>query len=266
MLAVTTLAPFGAAIGGVAIDTADAAQARAIAQQLARHRVIVLRDQPDDDAAFVRFLRLFGDLTFTAGETPVPGAPDLNIVSNVGRTTPPRSVFHTDTSYVARPPAITALRAVTVSPVGPATGGATLFSDQVRAAATLPPRCRAALAGRTLRHAASGLKGDAATQTLAADHPLLCRLAATGETALYLSTPERCSAISGLAPATSARLVAALYRHSTRTPRLYRHHWRAGDILLWDDRATMHRADHAGPVGTRILHRGLVLGDAPAAG
>ncbi len=49
-------------------------------------------------------------------------------------------------------------------------------------------------------------------------------------------------------------------------PRGAPHHWRAGDIFFWDDRATMYRADHAGPVGDRVLHRGLVLGDAPAAG
>ena len=67
-----------------------------------------------DDASFVSFLKLFGAMIFTVGETPVPGAEDLNIVSNVGRTTPPRSVFHTDTSFVACPPSFTALRPVSL--------------------------------------------------------------------------------------------------------------------------------------------------------
>ena len=65
-----------------------------------------------DDEGFLRFLRSFGDLQFTEGETPVPGVDELNVISNVGRTTPPRSTFHTDTSYVRNPPAYTALRAV----------------------------------------------------------------------------------------------------------------------------------------------------------
>lgn len=63
-------------------------------------------------------------MTFTEGETPVAGFPDLNVISNVGRT-PPRSVFHVDTSYVRRPPAYTALRAVQI----PAQGGETLFTS-----------------------------------------------------------------------------------------------------------------------------------------
>ena len=76
----------------------------------------------------------------------MPGLADLNVVSNVGRTTPPRSVFHVDTSYVARPPAYTALRAVRI----PERGGETLFTDQYRAYETLPGDIRTHLAGRTI--------------------------------------------------------------------------------------------------------------------
>jgi taurine dioxygenase len=199
-------------------------------------------------------LRALGELTFTAGETPVAGAPDLNLISNVGRSTPPRSVFHTDTSYVARPPAFTALRAVRL----PRAGGTTLFSDQVRAAATLPARIRAALSGRTVRHglAATGAEGSQR-------HPLFRRHPVTSEVALFLSTPERCTELSGVDRATSERAIDALYRHSIRPTRLYRHTWRAGDIVIWDDRLTMHRADHTDVDGDRVLHRGLVLGEVP---
>ena len=90
--------------------------------------------QDVDDAGFVAFLEQFGELMFTKGETPVAGFPDLNVISNVGRKTPPRSVFHVDTSYVRQPPAYTALRAVTI----PAQGGETLFTNQYRAYETLP--------------------------------------------------------------------------------------------------------------------------------
>ena len=121
--------------------------------------VLVIRGQPNrnvDDRAFIRFLRSLGELMFTVGETPVPGFGDLNVVTNVGRTTPPRSVFHTDTSYVRRPPAYTALRAVSV----PTRGGATLFSNQYVAYETLPAQLRAELAGRTVRHVATGVTLD----------------------------------------------------------------------------------------------------------
>jgi taurine dioxygenase len=79
---------------------------------LAEHGVLLFADQSLDDDAFVAFLRSFGELTFTKGETHVDGHPDLNVVSNVGRATPPKSAFHVDTSYVRDPPAYTALRAV----------------------------------------------------------------------------------------------------------------------------------------------------------
>ena len=116
---------------------------------------------------------------------------------------------------------------------------------------------RGALDGRTLLHGPTGVEGGTTR------HPLFRRHPQTGETALYLSTPERCSALSGVDPATSTRAVAALYRHSIRPANVYRHVWRAGDVRVWDDRLTMHRADHADVVGDRVLHRGMVLGEIP---
>jgi taurine dioxygenase len=251
----TILAPFGVALEGCSIATLSSADIDETIELVARHRVAVFRDQVVDDRTFVGFLARLGELTFTEGETPVTGAPDLNLISNVGRTTPPRSVFHTDTSYVARPPAFTALRAVEL----PAAGGSTLFSDQVRAAERLPKRVRSALAGRTIRHGPTGVAGTGG----ATRHPLFRRHPITNEVALYLSTPERCTALSGMDDARSARAVAALYRHSIRPNGLYRHAWRDGDIVVWDDRVTMHRADHDDVCGDRILHRGMVLGEVP---
>jgi taurine dioxygenase len=247
------LEPFGVEITGFRLASVRASDAAPLHDVIAHGRVAVFRDQALDDVAFVRFLQVLGELTFTAGETPVEGAPALNVVSNVGRTTPPRSVFHTDTSYVARPPAFTALRPVRV----PQAGGTTVFSDQVRAAATLPPAVRRKLSGRTVLHRATGVAGGATR------HPLLRRHPRTGEVALFLSTPERCTELSGVPGEISARAIAALYRHSIRPAHLYAHVWHPGDILVWDDRLTMHRADHAGVAGDRVLHRGMVLGEIP---
>ncbi len=244
-------------IWGIDIGAVSQSQSEELACLIASNRVVVFRDQIAGDAELVRFLRGFGELTFTEGEVPVPGAPDLNIVSNMGRTTPPRSVFHTDTSYVARPPAFTALRSVTL----PGAGGETLFSDQVAAADRLPGWARSRLEGQTLLHRATGLDGQSQDRR----HPLFRRHPLTGETALFLSTPERCTGLSGVDAATSARIVSLLYRHSIRPSGLYRHAWRAGDVIIWDDRATMHRADHSGVVGDRVMHRGMVLGEEPLA-
>ena len=250
------LGPFGAEITGLdcAADTIDHV---ALARLIARHRVVVVRNQHGGDQAFVRFLSGFGPLVFTEGEVPVGGAPMLNVVTNVGRTAPPVSRFHSDSSYFARPPSFTALRPVHV----PAHGGTTLFSDQARAAGDLPEQWLACLAGRKVLHRCTGLDGidDQSWHPLLRQHPL------TGETALYLSTPARCIAVEGMPPETARRIIEILYCRSQVASRLYRHIWRPGDLLIWDNRVTMHRADHDGVVGSRVLHRGMVAGEVPIA-
>jgi taurine dioxygenase len=254
---VTALAPFGAQVTGLDLGGMGAPQVELLARLVARARVVVFRHQAIDDMALSCFLRGFGPLMFTRGETPVDAAPDLNVVSNVGRLTPPRSVFHTDTSYVAQPPSLTALRPVVL----PARGGPTLFSDQVRAASCLPQRFNQALKGRSMCHQTTDTDG----QVQGTRHPLFRRHPITGDVSLYLSTPERCTGLSGMDVPTSRRVVAALYRHSIRPSKLYRHDWQAEDILVWDNRVTMHRADHGQVVGDRVLHRGMVQGEAPLA-
>jgi taurine dioxygenase len=251
---INPLRPFGAEFIGFDCASPEFDHA-ALAHHIARARVAIFRDQSCDDAAFTQFLSGFGPLVFTEGETPVSGSPLLNLVTNAGRTTAPVSNFHTDSSYFTMPPSFTALRPVIL----PLQGGATLFSDQVKAADRLAPRIKACLAGRQVLHRCSGLLGiDDETW-----HPLFRRHPLTNETALYLSTPARCVAIEGMDQPLSARVIAMLYRRSQAAASLYRHIWRAGDLLIWDNRLTMHRADHSGVIGTRTLHRGMVAGETP---
>ncbi len=247
------LSPFGVEAAGLEMGQANTKEIWAAKSALANHGVMVLREQADGDAEFVAFLQKLGPVTFTVGETPVPDAPDLNIVTNVGRSRPPRSVFHTDTSYIANPPAFTALRVVTV----PDSGGETLFSNQYWAYETLPSWVKQQLARSQVLHVVSGLTLND-SQEKQSWHPLFKRHPVSGRTALFLSTPERCQQLSGLGEAESQRAIRLLYRHSIRPRRLYRHRWRAGDVVIWDDRCTMHKADHSQVVGDRVLHRGLV--------
>ena len=85
----------------------------------------------------------------------------------------------------------------------------------------------------------------------------------TGETALFLSTPKRCTELSGVDAGTSERMLSALYVYSTRASRVYRHAWKANDVLIWDNRVTMHRADHGNVTEDRVLHCGMVPGEIP---
>ncbi len=247
------LKPLGATVTDLELDDLSDGTAAALAALLSEHGVLVLPDQPLDDEAFHTFLRRFGPLMPSIGETPVPGFPDLNVISNVGRSTPPRSTFHVDTSYLASPPAYTALRAVEV----PGQGGETLFTDQYRAYETLPFELRDRVAGRTIRHVVTGVvlgEDDEAE----AEHPVFRPHPVTGRLTLYLTTPTRCAGVSGLSAAEAADTVGALYAHSTRPENTLRHAWSPGDLVMWDNGCVLHRADHAGVVGDRVMHRGMV--------
>ena len=248
----TALDPLGAEVTGVDVGPLAPEDVTALRDLLAEHGVVVVRDQDDvDDARFTAFLRSIGEPAFTTGETPLEGHPELNVVSNVGRTTPPRSNFHIDTGYVSRPPAYTALRGVEI----PSRGGQTLFSNQFRAHDTLPADLRARVEGRTLRHVVTGLELGPDDEA-AADHPVLRPHPVSGRVALYLDAPARCAAISGLDD--DGATVTALLEHSTRDDNVYRHAWRPGDVVIWDNGAVLHKADHSGVVGDRVMHRGMV--------
>jgi taurine dioxygenase len=249
------LSPFGIEANGIRITEVNDKDIVSLKYALADNGFIVFRQQAISDDDFVAFLNRLGQITFTAGETPVLHQPSLNVVSNIGRAHPPRSVFHTDTSYVAQPPAFTALRALTV----PSSGGETLFSDQYRAYETLPRAVKEKLADAQVLHVMSGLALDE-NEERQSWHPLFMRHPLSGRLALFLSTPERCQAILGMRLEEAQRIIRLLYRHSVRHYTLYRHRWQMDDIVIWDNRCTMHRADHSKVVGDRVLHRGLVLG------
>ncbi len=249
----SVLRPHGVEITDLQVQDITSESVDQLRVLLADHGFAVLPGQDLDDAAFVTFLRRFGELTFSQGETPVTGYPDLNVISNVGRSTPPRSVFHVDTSYVRHPPAYTALRAVTI----PTGGGETLFTDQYRAFETLPPEVHELLDGRTMKHVITGLTLGEDAET-AAEHPIFRRHPISGRTALYLSTPERCVAISGMDDVEGTDTIEFLYLHSIEEDNISRHTWAAGDVVMWDNGCVLHRADHAGVVGDRVMHRGMV--------
>ncbi len=253
-----SLSPVGAEITGVALGEVSPETVVHLRRLLANDGVLILRGQEGDDVDFAAFLRRFGPLQFTKGEVALEGFPDLNVITNVGRRHPPRSVFHSDTSYVRRPPAYTALRAVTV----PDRGGQTLFTNQYRAYETLPQDIRAALRDRTITHVVTGLALPPREETTA-EHPVFRRHPISGRTALYLSTPERCVAISGIAERRAREVIAFLHGHSTASHNVYRHDWRGGDVVMWDNRCVLHRADHTDVVGDRVLHRGLVADPVP---
>ena len=250
---IATHNPLGATLTDISLAAIGEDDVEQIRDLLAEHGVLVIPDQEVDDDAFADFLRRLGPLTFTAGETPVDGRDDLNVISNVGRTSPPRSSFHVDTSYVREPPAYTALRAVQV----PTAGGGTVFTNQYLALETLSADLREQIEGRVITHVMTGLELGEDAET-SAEHPIIRPHPRTGRPALYLSTAARCAAVSGLREEEAAELVAVLLAHSARPENTMTHRWTAGDVVVWDNACVLHKGDHSLVVGDRVMHRGMV--------
>ena len=244
--------PIGATVYGIDVTHLAPGDYERLRTALAEHGVLVLPGQHCDDAAFAFFLRGFGPLQFTSGETTVPGRDDLNVVTNVGRERAPRSNWHVDTAYVASPPAYTALLAVEV----PARGGATLFSNQYRAWDTLDEAVRTVAADRSLTHVVTGVEPGPGEQRTA-DHPLVRPHPRNRRPALLLDAPARCASVSGLGRDEAESLVALLLDWSTRPENVHRHSWSPGDVVIWDNAVVLHRADHRDVDGDRTFHRGM---------
>jgi len=105
-----------------------------------------------------------------------------------------------------------------------------------------------------MTHVVTGLELGEDDET-ATEHPILQRHPTSGRTALYMSTPSRCVAISDMSDEDAQRTVADLFAHSTREENIHRHAWSPDDIVVWDNRCVMHRADHSGVVGDRHASR-----------
>ena len=90
-------------------------------------------------------------------------------------------------------------------------------------------------------------------------HPAVCRHPATGVPTLYLGR-RRNAYVEGYAPAESDALLDALWAHIERPDLTYAHKWRVGDLLLWDNRSTMHRRDPFDGAARRVMHRTQIKG------
>lgn len=248
------LHPFGIELGAIDLAKISAEDCNTLIDLLGNYGVVIVRGQAISDQHFAEFLSRLGPLTFTKGETAVAHCAELNVVSNSNRATPPRSVFHTDTSYVEHTPAFTALKPIDL----PDAGGDTLFTNQYDAYDRLPAELKSDLESAEVLHVATGVHLTPEDEKCHW-HPLFRTHPITGRKSLFLTTPERCKAIRKTTHHDAHKLIGTLYAHSTRSEFILRHQWRRDDLVLWDNRCTMHRGDHSKVIGRRTLHRGLIL-------
>ena len=267
----------GAEIRGLDLRDLTNEEFSAIHRAWLEHLVVLIRSQHLNNENLIQFSRRFGDLDWAplqeTGRRFVEGHPEIYVVSNVIENGEPigslgsgEAVWHTDMSYLEVPPKASLLYALET----PATGGSTYFCNMYAAYDSLPQALQRRLPALTLKHDATYNSGGYIRQGMSAGddplsspgvyHPLVLTHPDTGRRALYLGR-RRNAYIGGLTLADSEALLDELWLHATGAQFVWRHDWQAGDVVLWDNRCTMHRRDAFDPQSRRVLHRTQIKGD-----
>ena len=238
------------------------------------HHIVLFREQNAEPREIIEFAGNFGDLDDHAS-TPyyrLENFPQLMEITTVpinGRPSETRNVgrnWHSDYSYTQRPAAASMLFCVEPAPVG----GDTMFCNMVKAYETLSKPMQKIVdelhsvydisltAGLFQRDPKEVEETRKLNPPIA--HPTVRVHPESGKKALYVS--ERVSHFHGMTSEESKPLIDYLCYHATRPENVYRHVWRAGDLLCWDNRTTMHMAlADFDLTQTRHMLRATLLGE-----
>jgi len=233
--------------------------------------ILLLRDQKLSEEDQVRFAEYFGEPGKTLNVHNTGRHPSIMLVSNIRKDGKPIGAppdgemqFHTDQCYVERPAAASMLYAIEV----PRTGGNTLFANAYLAYETLPADIKRRIDGRKAVNAYDYDNAATFRGTRIRDgvphytHPVVRTHPATGRKALYVNRLMTL-AIEGLPEAESAELLDLLFDHQEQRRFVYEHIWRVGDILMWDNRCTLHARTDFSPAERRLMRRITILGEKP---
>lgn len=251
---------FGAEVDCDLSETGIEELSPALTEALARHRVLVFPDQRLNHADLLTASGCFGTVdTDVDRRYAVGGFPGITVVSNIIEDGAHVGIYdgddeeewHADNSFKPHPTRATLLYSV----ITPEQGGHTRFADATRAYADLPTDLKRQIEGLravhsvqqlgTLQTRASGGHSSAAAGSLAhqpeVEHPLAQTHPVTGLRSLLLG-PMVIREIVGLAAEESAKLLADLLQQATSSRYVYTHRWRQGDLVVWDNLATLHTA------------------------
>jgi taurine dioxygenase len=266
----------GAEVVGIDLTRPVSAEARAaLNAAFVRHGVLVVRDQTLAPAQMLGAAELFGTV-FHQHNTrfALPECPLIHYISNQDRFPDgtryiPGEGWHTDHSNDTRPPKATVLHAVTL----PDRGGDTQFANMAAAYEALAASMRERLAGLIAihvyqsSHSARKLMGlsepNKERVPNAVLHPVVRTHPENGRKSIYIN-PIRIEGIVGLDHREALPLLDELLDYSTREAFQYRHEWRRGDVVMWDNRCLMHKANGDYDMDqTRYLYRVMLQGDVP---
>jgi taurine dioxygenase len=265
----------GAEVRGIDLRNLDDAQFASLRRAWLDNLVLLIRDQSLSDADLIAFSRRLGDLDLApiqeTGRRFVEGLPELYIVSNVIKDGTPigslgngEAVWHTDMSYVEVPPQASALYALEVPP----TGGDTSFVNMYAVYDSLADDLKARIAGLRVKHDGTYNSGGFLRQGVTptddprispGTHPLVYVHPETGRPALYLGR-RRNAYVDGLPLDESEALLDELWASVDGERFGWTNVWRKGDLVLWDNRCTMHRRDSFDPSTRRVMHRTQIKG------
>mgnify|MGYP001441264856 CR=1 FL=1 len=274
------ISPTGAALGAdvwdVQLDRLDNTTFQDIYQAWLDHNgVLRFPCQNLNDDNFLEFAARFGELDLAPinanGGYWKPKYPELAVISNVVQNGKPvgslgsyESKWHTDMSYNESPPKASILYAIEL----PLEGGDTGFASTAAAYDALSEEMKERIAGLTCKHDSSHnsvgqvRKGFQKTyqkreDTPGAVHPLVAEHPETGRKVIYLGRRAR-AYICELEKFESDALLDDLFAHITRPQFTWTQKWRLGDVVIWDNRCTLHRRDALDPNERRLLHRAQI--------
>ncbi len=274
-----SLGPLGIEITSIDVrDELSENDLAALRRVVLEEGLVLFREQPLDGSAQVELARRFGALEVLSLNS---GAFDEKsiVLANVDesgkslapdgermRTLAINDGWHTDSSFREVPASFALLSAVTV----PEQGGDTLFASLQKGWDALSSDEQSALYGLDGIHdylAAYRSRGIDMSDVSGFDlpprtHPIVRRHPETGRTGLFIT--EHMNGVEGLPEDESSELLAKLIGVCTQPERIYRHRWSVGDLLIWDNRSTIHRAQGCESRTPRVMHHVRVAGSEPA--